>query len=107
MKGGLVGLMKQAQKMQTDYQTAQEELARMEIVGESGAGMVKVMMTGRHDVLHVDIDANLMSEDKEMMEDLVAAAVNDAVHKVDKISQERLSGLTGGMTLPEGFKMPF
>ncbi len=107
MKGGLVGLMKQAQKMQTDYQEAQEELAHMEVSGESGAGMVKVMMTGRHDVLRVELDTALMAEDKEMIEDLLAAAVNDAVHKVDKISRDKLSGLTGGMGLPEGMKMPF
>ena len=107
MKGGLSGLMKQAQRMKTDFEDAQKELADMEIAGESGGGMVKVIMTGRHDVRRVEIDSALMGEDKEMLEDLVAAAVNDAVRKVEKVSQEKLSGLTGGLGLPNGFKLPF
>ncbi len=107
MKSGLVGLMKQAQKMQSEFKNAQDELAQMEITGESGGGMVKVVMTGRHDVRHVEIDSALMGDDKEMLEDLVAAAVNDAVRKVEKTSQEKLAGLTGGMGLPEGIKLPF
>lgn len=107
MKGGLGNLMKQAQKMQAEMQTAQEELANMEITGESGGGLVKVVMTGRHDVRRVEIDAALMGDDKEMLEDLVAAAVNDAVRKVEKNSQDKMAGLAGGMGLPPGFKLPF
>lgn len=107
MKGGLSGLMKQAQKMKSDFENAQQELANMEIIGESGGGMVKVIMTGRHDVQRVEIDPALIAEDKEMLEDLVAAAINDAVRKVESISQDKLSGLTGGLGLPNGFKLPF
>ncbi|MDM8565612.1 YbaB/EbfC family nucleoid-associated protein [Candidatus Halobeggiatoa sp. HSG11] len=107
MKNGLAGIMKQAQKMKSDFEDAQKELANMEITGESGGGMIKIVMTGRHDVRRVEIDPDLMSEDKEMLEDLVAAAVNDAVRKVEKTSQEKLSGLAGGMSLPEGMKFPF
>ena len=107
MKGGLAGLMKQAQRMKSDFEDAQKELAEMEITGESGGGMVKVIMTGRHDVRSVEIDSTLMGEDKEMLEDLMAAAVNDAVRKVEKASQEKLSGLTGGLGLPSGLKLPF
>ena len=107
MKGGLGNIMKQAQKMQADMQEAQEELANLEVTGESGAGLVKVLMTGRHDVRRVEIDTALMGDDKEMLEDLVAAAVNDAVRKVEKTSQDRMSGLAGGMGLPPGFKLPF
>ena len=102
MKGGLYNLMKQAQKIQTDVQKAQEELANMEITGESGGGMVKVVMTGRHDVQHVKIDPALLKEDLEMLEDLLAAAINDAVRKVEKNSQEKIANLTG---LPEGLKL--
>jgi DNA-binding YbaB/EbfC family protein len=107
MKGGLGNIMKQAQKMQADMQTAQEELANIEIIGESGGGLVKVVMTGRHDVRRVEIDTELMGDDKEMLEDLLAAAVNDAVRKVEKTSQEKMAGLAGGMGLPPGFKLPF
>jgi len=107
MKGGLSGLMKQAQKMKSDFDSAQQELANIEIIGESGGGMVKVIMTGRHDVRQVEIDPALVAEDKEMLEDLVAAAINDAVRKVESVSQEKLSGLTGGLGLPNGFKLPF
>ncbi|NOY71712.1 MAG: YbaB/EbfC family nucleoid-associated protein [Gammaproteobacteria bacterium] len=103
----LGGLMKQAQKMQENMQKAQEELANMEVTGQAGAGLVTVVMTGRHDVKRVSIDDSLMQEDKEMLEDLLAAAVNDAVHHVEKISQERMSNMTAGMPLPPGFKMPF
>lgn len=99
-------LMKQAQQMQAQMQKAQEELASKEVIGESGAGMVKVTMTGRHDVRHVLIDPSLLSEDKEILEDLLAAAVNDAVRKVEASNREALSGLTGGLDL-SGFKMPF
>jgi DNA-binding YbaB/EbfC family protein len=107
MKGGLGNIMKQAQKMQAEMQKSQEELANMEITGESGGGLVKVVMTGRHDVRRVEIDAELMGDDKEMLEDLLAAAVNDAVRKVEKTSQEKMAGLAGGMGLPPGFKLPF
>jgi DNA-binding YbaB/EbfC family protein len=106
-KGGMGNLMKQAQKMQDDMQKIQEELANAEVTGESGAGLVKVVMTGRHDVKRVDIDSSLMEEDKEMLEDLLAAAVNDAVRKVEENSKDKMSGLTSGMGLPPGFKMPF
>ncbi len=99
--------MQQAQQMQEQMQRAQEELASMEVNGESGAGLVKVIMTGRHDVKRVNIDASLMSEDKEMLEDLLAAAVNDAVRRIEAAQKEKMGGLAGGMNLPEGFKMPF
>jgi len=107
MKGGLGGMMKQAQKMQENMQKAQEELANMEVVGKAGGGMVEVTMTGRHDVKRVHIDDTLLTEDKEMLEDLIAAAVNDAVQTVEKTSSEKMSGMMGGMSLPPGFKLPF
>ncbi len=107
MKGGLGQIMKQAQQMQANLQKAQEELASMEVAGEAGGGMVRVVMTGRHDVRRVSIDSALLEDDKEMLEDLVAAAVNDAVRKVEKTAQERMSGLTAGMGLPAGMKLPF
>jgi len=107
MKGGLGGMMKQAQKMQEDMQKAQEELANMEVVGKAGGGMVEVTMTGRHDVKRVNIDDALLSEDKDMLEDLIAAAVNDAVQMVEKTSSEKMSGMMGGMSLPPGLKLPF
>jgi DNA-binding YbaB/EbfC family protein len=107
MKGGLGNLMKQAQKMQEDMQRVQEELANMEVTGQAGGGMVKVVMTGRHDLKRVSIDDSLMSDDKEMLEDLVAAAVNDAVRQLEQVSQEKMGGLTSGMNLPGGMKLPF
>ena len=107
MKGGLGNLMKQAQKMQEDMQRAQEEVANMEVTGQAGGGMVSVVMTGRHDLKRVSIDDSLMSDDKEMLEDLIAAAVNDAVRQVEEASKERMSGLTDGMNLPGGMKLPF
>ena len=107
MKGGLGNLMKQAQRMQETMQKAQAELADMEVTGQAGGGMVSVVMTGRHDVKRVTIDDTLLKEDKEMLEDLLAAAVNDAVRKVESTTQEKMSGLTAGMGLPSGFKMPF
>lgn len=107
MKGGLGNLMRQAQKMQADMQRMQEELANMEVTGQSGGGMVSVVMNGRHDVKRVSIDPGLMQDDKEMLEDLIAAAVNDAVRQIEKTSQERLSALTAGMNLPGGMKLPF
>jgi DNA-binding YbaB/EbfC family protein len=107
MKGGLGNLMKQAQKMQADLQRAQEELAKAEFTGESGGGLVKVTMNGRHEVRRVEIDESLMSDDKEMLEDLVAAACNAAVHRIEEHSKESMSGMTAGLNLPPGFKMPF
>ena len=107
MKGGLGNLMKQAQQMQENMQKAQEEIASLEVTGESGGGMVKVTMTGRHEARRVEIDPSLLSDDKEMLEDLVAAAINDAAHKVEATTQERMSGLTSGINLPPGMKLPF
>lgn len=104
---GLGDLMKQAQEMQGKMQQMQEELASAEVAGESGAGLVKVVMTGRHDVLSVDIDSSLMSEDKEMLEDLLAAAVNDAVRRVEQANKDKLGSMTAGMGIPPDFKMPF
>ena len=107
MKGGMGDLMRQAQKIQEQLQKAQEDLAKAEVTGESGAGMVKVVMTGRHDVRKVSIDPSLLSEDKEMLEDLIAAAINDAVRRIEENSRQHMSSLTAGMGLPPGFKMPF
>ncbi|NLJ13084.1 YbaB/EbfC family nucleoid-associated protein [Denitrificimonas caeni] len=107
MKGGMAGLMKQAQQMQEKMQKMQEELANAEVTGESGAGLVSVVMTGRHDVRRVSIDDSLLEEDKEILEDLIAAAMNDAVRKVEQNSQKSMAGMTDGMQLPPGFKMPF
>ncbi len=103
----LGSLMKQAQKIQENMQQAQEELAAMEVTGQAGGGMVSVIMTGKHDVKRVNIDDALMDDDKEMIEDLLAAAVNDAVRKIEKESQEKMSGMTSGFPMPPGFKMPF
>ncbi|HZJ91535.1 MAG TPA: YbaB/EbfC family nucleoid-associated protein [Thiopseudomonas sp.] len=107
MKGGMAGLMKQAQQMQDKMQKMQEELANAEVTGQSGAGLVSIVMTGRHDVRRVSIDDSLLQEEKEILEDLIAAAVNDAVRKVEQSSQEGMAGMTDGMQLPPGFKMPF
>jgi DNA-binding YbaB/EbfC family protein len=107
MKGGIGNLMKQAQKMQADLQRAQEEIARAEVTGEAGGGLVKVTMNGRHEVRRVQIDPSLVGDDREMLEDLVAAACNDAAHRVEQMMQERMSGLTAGMALPPGLKLPF
>jgi DNA-binding YbaB/EbfC family protein len=107
MKGGLGNLMKQAQKMQEDMARAQEELASMEVTGQSGGGLVSVVMTGKHEVRRVAIDPSLLEDDKDMLEDLVAAAINDAVHRVEETTKERMAGLTAGMSLPPGFKLPF
>jgi DNA-binding YbaB/EbfC family protein len=107
MKGGLGNLMKQAQKLQQDMQRAQEEIANMEVTGEAGGGMVSVIMTGRHELRRVSIDPELFKDDKEMVEDLVAAAVNDAVRKLERESQEKMSSMTAGMQLPPGMKLPF
>lgn len=102
MKGGLGNLMKQAQQMQANMEKAQQELANMEVVGQAGGGMVKVTMTGKHDVKRVEIEDALFEDDKDMLEDLVAAAVNDANRQVEKMSQERMAGM-----MPPGMKMPF
>ena len=107
MKGGIGNLMKQAQKMQADMQKAQEELANMEVEGQAGGGMVKVIMNGRHELRRVSLDDSLMEDDKEMIEDLLAAAVNDAVRRIEQQTQEKMSGLTDGMNLPGGLKLPF
>ena len=107
MKGGLSGLMKQAQQMQENMKRMQEQLATVEVEGQSGTGLVKVVMTCRYDVKRISIDDSLMKDDKEMLEDLVAAAVNDAVRKVESTTQERMSGFTAGLGLPPGMKLPF
>jgi len=104
---GLGDLMRQAQEMQANMQKMQEDLAKAEVKGEAGAGLVSVVMNGRHDVKRVNIDASLMSEDKEMLEDLLAAAVNDAVRKVENQSREQMSKHTSGMGISPSFKMPF
>jgi DNA-binding YbaB/EbfC family protein len=107
MKGGLAGLMKQAQQMQDQMKRVQGELATVEVEGQAGAGMVKVVMTCRHEVKRVTIDASLLREDKEMLEDLVAAAMNDAARKAEAATQEKMGAVTAGMPLPPGMKMPF
>ncbi len=107
MKPGIGDLMKQAQKLQEQMQKTQDELANLQVCGESGAGLVKVTMTGRHDVKRVAIDPSLVGEDRDMLEDLVAAAVNDAVRRAEKVKDEKMAGLTGGMPLPPGFNLPF
>ena len=106
MKGGLAGLMKQAQQMQENMKKMQDQLATVEVEGQSGAGMVKVVMTCKYDVRRVAIDPSVM-DDKEMLEDLVAAAVNDAVRKVESTTQEKMAGFTAGLNLPPGMKLPF
>ena len=106
MKGNLAALMKQAQQMQENMKQLQEQLATVEVEGQSGAGMVKVVMTCRHDVKRVVVDPSLLKEDKEMLEDLLAVAVNDAVRRVEATIQEKMGGMTAGMGLPLGFKLP-
>lgn len=107
MKGSLGKMMQQAQAMQGKVQEMQEELARMEITGEAGAGLVKVTMTGKHEVRSVTVDDSVLEEDREMLEDLMAAAFNDAVQRVNRTTQEKMSELTGGMNLPPGMDLPF
>ncbi len=107
MKGGIGNLMKQAQKMQEDMQKMQQEIAELEVEGQSGAGLVKVTMNGRHELLKVSIDDSLMGDDRDMLEDLIAAAVNDATHKLETVSKEKMGSLTNGMNLPAGMQMPF
>ena len=107
MKGGIGQLMKQAQKMQAEMKKAQEEMASIEVTGESGGGMVKVTMTCKHQIRGLEIDDSLIGDDKEMLEDLVVAAFNDALRKVETTIQEKFSGMTGGLNLPAGMKLPF
>ncbi|WP_439101701.1 YbaB/EbfC family nucleoid-associated protein [Congregibacter sp.] len=107
MKGGMGDIMQQAQKMQAEMQKAQEAMADLEVVGESGAGLVSVTMTGKHDVRRVAIDPSVLSEEKSVLEDLLAAAVNDAVRRVEESNRKAMQDLTGGMSLPAGFKFPF
>ena len=106
MKGSIAGLMQQAQKMQQEMQKAQEELARLEVTGEAGGGLVKVTMTGKHAVRRVEIDPSLL-DDKEMLEDIVTAAINDAVNRIASTTQDRMSNMTAGINLPPGMKLPF
>ncbi|MGH8144754.1 MAG: YbaB/EbfC family nucleoid-associated protein [Rhodanobacteraceae bacterium] len=107
MKGQIGQLMQQAQRMQEELKHAQEEIARMEVTGSAGGGMVEVTMTGRHEVRRVRIDRKMMADDPEMTEDMVTAAINDAVNKIAEVSQEKLGGVSSGMNLPPGFKLPF
>jgi DNA-binding YbaB/EbfC family protein len=107
MKGGLGNLMRQAQQMQENMQKAQAELVNLEVTGESGAGMVKIVLNGRHEAKKVTIEPKLLSEDLEMLEDLVAAAVNDAARKIEERTKEKYAGLMSGMNLPPGMKLPF
>lgn len=104
---GLGDMMKQAQEMQEKMAEMQEQMANKEVTGEAGAGLVKVTMTGRHDVKKVEIDPSLMEEEKSMLEDLLAAAVNDAVRRVEEVNKDSIAALTGGIQMPPGFKMPF
>ncbi|HER34336.1 MAG: YbaB/EbfC family nucleoid-associated protein [Halothiobacillaceae bacterium] len=107
MKGGMGNLMKQAQAMQENMQRMQEEVAKMEVEGQSGGGLVKVTLTGKHEARRVTIDPSLLEDDKDMLEDLIAAAINDASRRIEQEQQEKMSGMTSGMNLPPGFKMPF
>jgi DNA-binding YbaB/EbfC family protein len=107
MKGGLGGMMKQAQQMQQNMQKVQAELATVEVEGQAGSGMVKVTMTCGHEVRRVSLDDNVLTDDKEMLEDLIVLAVNDALKKVELTSQQRMSGFTSGLGLPPGMKLPF
>lgn len=107
MKNALGNIMQQAQKMQEDMHKLQDDLAAMEVMGESGGGLVSILMTGKREVRKVNIDASLVGDDKDMLEDLVAAAINDAVHKVAKLKQDKMSDITAGIPIPPGFKMPF
>jgi len=107
LSGGMAGLMKQAQEMQEKMQKMQEELMQAEVTGQAGAGLVSVMMNGRHDVKRVSLDDSLLQEDKEILEDLIAAAVNDAVRKIEANNQQKMVSMTAGLPLPPGFKLPF
>jgi DNA-binding YbaB/EbfC family protein len=107
MKGGIGQLMKQAQEMQANMQKAQDEMASIDVTGESGAGMVRITMTCKHQVKAVEIDDSLMADDKDMLEDLIVAAFNDSIRKVEKTVQEKFSGMASGLNLPPGMKLPF
>jgi len=107
MKNPLGSLMKQAQQMQEQMQSAQEELSQLEVEGEAGGGMVRLTMTCRHEVRNIQVDDALLGEDKDMLEDILAAAFNDALRKVEKTTQDKMSGMTSGMNLPAGMKLPF
>ena len=107
MKNALGNIMQQAQKMQEDVKKMQEEFAALEVTGESGAGLVKIIMTGKREVRKITIDESLVKEDRDMLEDLVAAAINDAVRKVGKLKKEKMASITAGIPLPPGFQMPF
>ena len=107
MRGNINNLMKQAQAMQANMQKAQAEIATIEVIGESGGGMVRITMSGKHEVKRVQIEPSVIGEDREMLEDLIAAATNDAVHKVEARVQEKMSSLTAGLQLPPGMKLPF
>jgi nucleoid-associated protein EbfC len=107
MKGNIGNMLKQAQQLQANMQRAQAEIATLEVTGEAGGGMAKVIMTGKHEVKRVTLDPALIGDDKEMLEDLIAAAINDAVQKVERTTQEKMSSLMGGMNLPPGMKLPF
>ncbi len=107
MKGGIGQLMKQAQEMQANMQKAQEEMASITVTGESGAGMVRITMSCRHEVKSVEIDDSLVGDDKDMLEDLIVAALNDTIRKVEKTTQEKFSGMASGLNLPPGMKLPF
>ncbi len=107
MKNALAGIMQQAQKMQDNFKKAQEELETIEVQGESGGGLVTILMTGKREVRKVSIDPSLIGDDKDMLEDLVAAAINDAVHKVNKMKKEKMADVTAGIPIPPGFQMPF
>ena len=107
MKGGLGNLMKQAQLVQENMKKLQEQLAEMEVEGEAGSGLVKIVMTGRHEVRRVTIDPKLLGDDKDMLEDLVAAAANDAVRKIEATTQQKMAAATAGLPLPPGMKLPF
>lgn len=106
-KGGLGNLMKQAQQMQEKMQQMQEEVAKLEVTGESGAGLVKVIINGAHNCRRVDIHPTLMEDDKEMLEDLIAAAFNDAMRRIEETQKEKMASVSNSMQLPPGFKMPF
>jgi nucleoid-associated protein EbfC len=107
MKNALAGFMQQAQKMQESFEKAQSEIANIEVLGESGGGLITIIMTGKREVRKVSIDPSLLADDKDMLEDLVAAAINDAVHKVNKMKKEKMQSVTAGIPIPPGFQMPF
>jgi DNA-binding YbaB/EbfC family protein len=107
LKGQLAGLMKQAQQMQENMQKVQDELATLEVEGQSGAGLVKVVLTCKYEARRITIDPSLLADDRDMLEDLVAAAFNDAARKAEQLTQEKMAGMTGGLSMPAGFKLPF